>query len=617
VGSVTASRSAVGALPYREAGLDERQAGAFLLDRFGFGARPGEVDRVIAMGLGEWIRRQLAADLAEHALHRSLKPLDAVQLSSRELLATFPPPFQVLQEARKSGVIPKDAKPAALQGEEKRALRDKLIAFGQKKGYRPQRELEQQLLAQKVLRGAYTENVLLEQLTDFWFNHFNVSIAKPECREFVLPYERDAIRPNALGRFRDLLGATATHPAMLLYLDNARSVANPSAETTLEAEREQLPRGFKGRPPAHPASGLNQKANRGLNENYGRELLELHTLGVDGGYTQDDVIAVARAFTGWTVYPQHGPARERADRAIARARRFGGVGVVVRGDFLFRPDAHDAGPKTVLGHALPAGRGVEDGEEVLNLVAAHAATARRVALLLARRFVADEPPAPLVDHLASVFRDTGGDIRAIMSALVATPEFWSEARRRGKIKSPFEVAASSLRALGAEVEPVNDVARRVARMGEPLYAYEAPTGYPDRAEQWVNAGALLNRMNFALDLAAGAIRGVRFDLTALVAGREPESAVAALETYAALLLPGRDATRAVAPLVALAREPAVADKVAREAGASSSSAMSDADATILDEDTEPAAGEKASRAEPAPLAHVVGILLGSPEFQRR
>ncbi|HEV8120846.1 MAG TPA: DUF1800 family protein, partial [Candidatus Polarisedimenticolia bacterium] len=290
---------------------------------------------------------------------------------------------------------------------------------------------------------------------------------------------------------------------------------------------------------------------------------------------------------------------------------------VVRGDFLFRPDAHDAGPKTILGHALPAGRGVEDGEEVLNLVAAHASTGRRIALLLARRFVADEPQASLVDRLATVFRDTGGDIRAILSALVATPEFWSESARRGKIKSPFEVAASSLRALGAEVEPVNDVARRVARMGEPLYAYEAPTGYPDRAEQWVNAGALLNRMNFALDLAAGAIRGVRFDLTALVAGREPESADAALETYAALLLPGRDATRAVAPLVALAREPAVADKVAREAGASSSSAMSDADATILDEDTEPAAGEKASRAEPAPLAHVVGILLGSPEFQRR
>jgi uncharacterized protein (DUF1800 family) len=607
----------VGALPYREAGLDERQAAAFLLDRCGFGARPGEVERVVAMGPGEWIRRQLDADLSDHALHRSLKPLDAVQLSSRELLATFPPPFQVLQEAREAGIVPKDAKPAALQGEEKRALRDKLIAFGQKKGYRPQRELEQQLLAQKILRGAYAENVLLEQLTDFWFNHFNVSIAKPECREFVLPYERDAIRPNALGRFRDLLGATATHPAMLLYLDNARSVANPSAETTLEAEREQLSRGFKGRPPAHSAPGPNQKANRGLNENYARELLELHTLGVDGGYTQEDVIAVARAFTGWTVYPPRGPARDRVDRAIARARRFGGVGVVVRGDFLFRPDAHDAGPKTILGHALPAGRGVEDGEEVLNLVAAHASTGRRIALLLARRFVADEPQASLVDRLATVFRDTGGDIRAILSALVATPEFWSESARRGKIKSPFEVAASSLRALGAEVEPVNDVARRVARMGEPLYACEAPTGYPDRAEQWVNAGALLNRMNFALDLAAGAIRGVRFDLTALVAGREPESADAALETYAALLLPGRDATRAVAPLVALAREPAVADKVAREAGASSSSAMSDADATILDEDTEPAAGEKASRAEPAPLAHVVGILLGSPEFQRR
>jgi uncharacterized protein (DUF1800 family) len=624
-----------GALPYREAGLDERQAAAFLLDRFGFGARPGEVERVVAMGLDAWIRRQLDADLSDRVLHRSLKPLDAVRLSSRDLLATFPPPFRVLQEAREAGVVPKDANPAALQGEEKRALRDKLIAFGAERGYRPQRELEQQLLAQKILRGAYSENVLLEQLTDFWFNHFNVSIAKPECREFVLPYERDAIRPNALGRFRDLLEATATHPAMLLYLDNARSVADPSAGTTLDAEREHLMRNLRGRPPAHgPAgpgqpAGKGQKENRGLNENYGRELLELHTLGVDGGYTQDDVIAVARAFTGWTVYPARGPARQRVDRAVARARHFGGAGVVVRGDFLFRPDAHDAGPKTVLGRALPAGRGIEDGEDVLDLVAAHAATVRRIPLLLARRFVADEPPAPLVDLLASVFRETGGDIRAVMSALTVAPEFWREAGRRGKIKSPYEVAASSLRALGAEVEPVNDVARRVARMGEPLYAYEAPTGYPDRAEQWVNAGALLNRMNFALDLASGAIPGVRVDLASLAAGREPESADAALATYAALLLPGRDTTRSIAPLQALAREPAVAGRVAREAGTPASSAagaMPDEAAAFLDEDADADSRGRAGvapggasdpRSEPAPLAHVVGILLGSPEFQRR
>jgi uncharacterized protein (DUF1800 family) len=585
VGSDKPGRAGVGTLPYREAGLDERQAAAFLLDRLGFGARPGEVERVVATGLRDWVGLQLAAEASEHALHRSLKPLDALSLSSRELLATFPPPALVLQEAREAGVIPKDAKPAALQGDEKRALRDKLLAFGRKKGYRPQRELEEQLLAQKILRGACAENVLLEQLTDFWFNHFNVSISKPECREFVLPYERDAIRPSALGRFRDLLQASATHPAMLLYLDNARSVATPSAETV--ARR-------------------NQKENRGLNENYARELMELHTLGVDGGYTQDDVIAVARAFTGWTVYPPRGEARERVDRAIARARRFGGAGVVVRGDFLFRPDAHDAGAKTVLGHTLQAGRGIEDGEDVLNLVAAHPATCRRIALLLARRFVADEPPAPLVDRLVSVFSGTGGDIRAVLSALVGAPEFWSEAARRGKIKSPFEVAASSLRALGAVVEPINDVARRVARMGEPLYAYEAPTGYPDRAQQWVNAGALLNRMNFALDLAAGSVHGVRVDLAALTDGREPESTDAALETYAALLMPGRDSARAIAPLVALAREPAVAGRVAREAGA-------------MDEEPEPPAPGRAgaSSPKPAPLAHVVGILLGSPEFQRR
>ncbi|RMH21384.1 MAG: DUF1800 domain-containing protein, partial [Acidobacteria bacterium] len=362
---------------------------------------------------------------------------------------------------------------------------------------------------------------------------------------------------------------------------------------------------------------------RGLNENYARELLELHTLGVDGGYDQQDVVEVARAFTGWTLVPPRQLIDRRGAQRLEQARRMRGAGFVVGEDFLFRADAHDAGPKTVLGTKLAPGRGIEDGLQVLDLVARHPSTARHLATKLAVRFVSDQPPASLVDRLAETFTRTGGDLAAMVRTLAYSPEFWhpQEARRQ-KIKSPFELAASALRALDADAHHPRGVLHWIERMGQPLYAYQAPTGYPDRAEFWVNSGALLSRMNFALELGSGAIPGVRFDLLALNGGREPESLEEALEVYVPLLLPERDPRETVQRLAPVVRDPELGRKIAAADTTPASSAYDDWEL--------PESADRPGRRGPGrdlwappppeptgPLGHVVGVILGSPEFQRR
>ncbi|HRC86479.1 MAG TPA: DUF1800 domain-containing protein, partial [Thermoanaerobaculia bacterium] len=371
--------------------------------------------------------------------------------------------------------------------------------------------------------------------------------------------------------------------------------------------------------------------SRGLNENYARELLELHTLGVDGGYSQQDVVEVARAFTGWTLVPA---AREaQLDRRLDRARRAGGLGFVVEGDFLFRADAHDAGSKQVLGTRLPAGRGLEDGEQVLDLVARHLATARHLARKLAIRFVSDEPPGLLVERLAKTFSASGGDLRAVIRALVESPEFWAPEARRAKIKSPFELAASALRATGAEVSDPVETIEWIGRMGQPLYLYQAPTGFPEVAEHWVSTGALLSRMNFGLALAAGRVGGVRLELATLVGEREPESREEALDLLLPLLLPERETAALRPQLAAAVRESGLARKVAeRSEQAGGASAMEDYGS--LEEDPvfsqlEPGRDSPYGRLfqrhrraagvehEPTAVEQVVGVILGSPEFQRR
>jgi uncharacterized protein (DUF1800 family) len=325
----------------------------------------------------------------------------------------------------------------------------------------PQQVVARDLTEGKVLRAVYSNRQLSEVLDDFWFNHFNIFLDKGADRYLVTEYERDAIRPRVLGKFRDLLEATARSPAMLFYLDNWQSVGPDSPQ-------------LRGR-----------KNSRGLNENYGRELLELHTLGVDGGYTQKDVTEAARCFTGWTInQPQRG------------------------GAFFFNRRVHDDGEKVVLGVTIPAGGGESDGEKVLDIVSRHPSTARFISRKLAMRFVADEPPASLVDRMAQTFLKTEGDLRAVMQTMLVSREFWSEGAYRAKLKSPFEMVVSAVRALNGDVDYAFPLVNQVAQLGQPLYRKQEPTGYSNSGQEWLNSGGLLARMNFALQLADNRVPGV-------------------------------------------------------------------------------------------------------------
>jgi uncharacterized protein (DUF1800 family) len=354
-------------------------------------------------------------------------------------------------------------------------------------------------------------------MVDLWFNTFNVFAGKQEEAALLPAYQEQALRPNALGNFGELLEATAHSPAMLIYLDNWRSA---------------VPR---------------PKQNRGINENYARELLELHTLGVDGGYTQQDVVEVARCFTGWTVEsPQQDPR------------------------FVFKPGMHDFGRKVVLGHVIAPGHGVEDGAQVLRILEEHPSTARFIARKLARRFVSDDPPAALVERVAHVYAQSRGDLRSMLRAVFESPEFWSRAALKAKVRSPLELVAGAVRALDATVDDPAALAKAVARIGEPLYAAQPPTGYPDLAQTWLSSGALLARIDFGLQLANGQVPGVKLDLSRL-AGGGPEE---------------------------------VLDRAAAQLGAPQ-----------LSERTRSYIVEQL-REQPLP-ARAVGLLLGAPEMQRR
>lgn len=598
-------------LPWRAAGWTERQAAALLLDRLAYGARPGQIDRLVATGLEAWVGDQLRGDRPEPVLAERFEHFRYLDVPVREFPEIFPRPAAVFAEARALGVVQVED-PAALTEGEKEVLRERIYDWALDQGYRPVPELVGELMAQKLVRALEAENQLVEVLTDFWFNHFNIALADIEARTYALAYERDAIRPHVMGPFRDLLGATAKHPAMLHYLDNARSTAGDADPTTLD---RRMAARHKGKAlPGWDASSRPERPERlrGLNENYARELLELHTLGVDGGYDQSDVIEVARAFTGWTVYPAY-EARERyAERLESVGAR--DLGFVVDGGFLFRADAHDAGPKVVLGKRLPAGRGIEDGEEVLDLLALHPSTAHHLCRKLAARFVSDDPPSGLVDRLAKVYLRGGGDLGAVTLTLIESPEFWSPGTRGRKIKSPFELAVSAMRGLEARVTGPRDAIEWIERMGQPLYGYRAPTGYPDRADFWVSSGALLHRMNFALALATGRVEGVRFDLEALAGGREPESREAALAAYLPLLLPERKIDETLARLLPLVEAPGLVEWV--EESASAPEEVKDDGLEIL---FAPPGRSPAPAAldGPTPVELVVGVILGSPEFQRR
>ena len=608
-------------LPWQDAGLTEPEAAAHLLNRLTFGPRPGEVERVAEMGLEEWLSQQLEARDPDRLLQSRLADLSSLNLDVLEYPEIYPNPGIVLREASEAGVLADGVDIREIDDPRaRRAARRALFEWAKEQGYQSQRVLVGELVTQKLYRALYSDNQLEEVLTDFWFNHFNVSLTDNQARAYVLSYERDAIRPHVLGEFGSMLEATARHPAMLLYLDNAQSTANPGETTTMDQYLE----GRMGRSRMRAARRASQKRPRqgnrpqGLNENYARELLELHTLGVDGGYSQEDVVEVARAFSGWAIYPPRAfrdRLGDRLDRALASD-----VGFYAEDGFLFRADAHDAEKKKVLGKTLEAGRGMEDGEEVLKIVATHPATAHHLATKLATRFVSDEPPADLVERLAKTLRSTDGDLRQAIETLVESPEFWQEAARYQKIKSPFELTVSALRALDADVLYPRETVEWIGRMGQPLYSYQAPTGYPDRADFWVNSGALLHRMNFGLALAAGQIDGVELDLAALNDDQEPESRVDALETYVTLLLPYRDPTDTVALLRPMVLDPRLSGRVDQAAPEPEETPeiFDPAEMELMAGDEEPPKSrDKMGRTDPTALAQVVGVILGSPEFQRK
>jgi uncharacterized protein (DUF1800 family) len=397
----------------------------------------------------------------------------------------------------------------------------------------------------KIVSAVESPRQLNEVLVDFWGNHFNIDVRKGPCRVLKVADDREVIRAHVFGKFRDLLEASAKSPAMLHYLDNFQNSA-PRQMSPYEMQRRQQLSGQPGAQPALAAvaAGTDNQSRMvgGINENYAREIMELHTLGVDGGYTQKDVQEVARCFTGWTVDPQ-------------------------TGEFRFTPRRHDNGPKTVLGHDIPANGGIQDGEMVLDILASHPSTAHFIATELCRRLVADDPPPALVDRIANVFLQTGGDLRQVYQAIIYSPEFFSRAAYRAKIKSPFEFAVSAVRATGGKI--VSDdflpVDRRLAiesgatfgrnmdriasakrkslnieiiEMGEPLFAYQAPTGYTEDSRKWVNTGALIARMNFALALAEHKIVDVSVTPSDLIHGVDIDKPGSVFDLLNAAILQG-------------------------------------------------------------------------------
>jgi len=469
------------AMPYKQAGLTEKQAALHLLNRFTFGPRPGDVDKLVSMGLENWLEQQLAMELPETKLNEKLQDYPVLKMKTLDIIDTYPDNGMIMAEAKREGFIPKEGIADPTE------LKSRVTAFETLKGYRPQQELMNALYEQKLLRVLYSENQLAEVMTDFWFNHFNVSVAQNSAKPYVLAYERDVIRPHALGQFSVLLQGTATHPAMLYYLDNAQSVALQKS----------------------PPTGKIAVPRSGINENYARELLELHTLGIDGGYSQADVQEIAGIFTGWTVLPW-----DRNEREKIMVNHQGGTSqdVITEDGYWFRQNHHDRTEKHVFGHVFATGS-PQDGQELLKLLALHPATAHHISYEFAQRFDADDPPPALVEKLTKVFIDSRGDTKALLRALTSSKEFWAEAKQPTKIKTSLELVVSALRSGNGEVTDPKALLSWINRMGHPLYNCLPPTGYPDRGEFWLNSGTLFTRINYSFALAYGSIKGVQLDPT--------------------------------------------------------------------------------------------------------
>lgn len=620
-------------MPYKKMGLTKEQAAAHLLSRFTMGATPRQVNQVVDQGLENWLAEQLSAQLPEDELLRRLPESNypALQMSNEAIVAHYANAAQALRLAVKNNLVSRDS----LQLLSKPEYRTQLQQLMKQQGLEPLQELNRQLINQKIIRAAYSPNQLQEALTDFWFNHFNVSLSKGASQQFVLTYERDAIRPFVLGNFIDLLMHTAQHPAMLEFLDNAGSVSNNNEwsrlrEQSVVAKRvkqriEKMAADTNNPQQAAMQQVLARTNMQGLNENYAREVMELHTMGVDGGYTQQDVTQVARALTGWSVKPlsKDGPAAQLMQVAAPAIRNAGKDNISI-GDFLFRANRHDEGEKTILGKTYPANGGYQEGVQVLQQLAAHPATATFICKKLAIRFVKDTPTTRLVDQMSATFIKTGGNIRAVLVTMVNHPDFWEPAALREKVKSPFEFAISAIRATDAEVLQPFQINNWITKMGQRLYYYAAPTGFPDRANFWINTGSLLNRMNFGMAFATGKIPGVKLDVSALNDHHEPASAEEALQVYSHLLLPQRDQAENIRRLTTLLNENGLEEKIQQAASKQMPSPISaDSEEMVMDK-KQPARRNAADNrnmdampGNAGMLQQITGIIIGSPEFQRR
>ncbi len=639
-----------------------------VLNRLGFGARPGDVERVKAMGIDKYIELQLNPEkIDDSASEARLQNLETLRMTTAQLYEKYPQPGQLIKQLQQRGALPpelaaasdnrkkggaKAADPAktgdAMTAETGPAVSQKpannpaadqnpmnnpqyrqaVMEYYKENNLRPAQFLTGELQMSRILRAVYSERQLQEVMVDFWTNHFNVFAGKGADRWLLTSYDRDTIRPHTLGKFYDLLLADAQSPAMLFYLDNVQSVS-PNAQ--LPQQRRGAARGpLEGlrmlNNPQQQRPQQQQQQRRGINENYARELMELHTLGVDGGYTQKDVQEVARCFTGWTIITPRGAGA--AAQAIMNPR----AAEMARnnpGTFIFRPAVHDNGEKIVLGHKIPAGGGINDGLMVLDILAHHPSTAKFIATKLVRRFVADEPPPALVNRVAQTFLKTDGDIREVLRTIFFSPEFNSQTAYRAKVKRPFELAVSAVRTIGADTNGGPQFHQWIARMGQPLYGFQTPNGYADVAENWVNTGALLERMNFALALVSNRIPGTRVDLSRLMSDTKPGSSIdkaKLLDRLVGSIVGGEMSEKTRATLLKQLSDQITLPPTPPAQAASNGAPANPFETAFERGNFNPGGGaqqqqQQLARMNPAsidnPVVKLAGLILGSPEFQRQ
>ncbi|HLM60838.1 MAG TPA: DUF1800 family protein, partial [Pyrinomonadaceae bacterium] len=628
--------------------------------------------RVKAIGINKYIEQQLnPTSINDTVADAKVKNLDVLKLSNEELFTKYPNQAAVLLAVADKnnlgrrdlqGLRPNQNPQTQMNADEMKAENDAKkqneLSAAERQKYqrevselykkyklgRPQ-QITQQLNASRILRAVYSEKQLNEVMVDFWTNHFNVFSGKAATRWFLPHYDREVIRPNALGNFKDLLTATAKSPAMLFYLDNFESIS-PNAQTNGgrqnpnrrlnqnnqnnqpdAARREQLKKQYNLTDAELDARLKQNQQNpiqprrmqRGINENYAREIMELHTLGVDGGYTQADIKEVARAFTGWTIIDARGYRRAFAsmangteDKRLTRQARLAGLPEDAEsGTFFFNERVHDKNEKIVLGQKINEG-GIKDGEKVLDILVNHPSTAKFIARKLAVKFVSDNPSEALISRVAKAFQSSRGDIKTTLRALFTDKEFFAPENYRAKIKTPFEVVVSAIRTIGADTNGAQ-IQAMLQKMGEPLYGFQAPTGYPDTAEDWVNTGALLERLNFAIALASNRIPGTKVNLKQF----EAKDKAQILDRAVAVMLDGEISSNTKTSLLRQIEQSLIKPKletVADEMDDDENMAMprnrggrnrQNRQARLL-----PPSGN-------AEVFKVVGLILGTPDFQRQ